>query len=739
MLGLPKGTIGNRFDKYFSYVHPDDLPVLHEMLSQGIRAFAGNKTAEYRMRKADGSILWVRSTIFANSQLDGVFGTTSDITERKAAQQAQLVSEERFRTLFKSSQDALMTLSPPSWRFSSGNPAALEMFGIKDQTTLTSYYPWDMSPECQPDGQLSADKFRGMIEIVIQKGSHCFECIHKRLNGEEFAATVLLTHMKLQGEILIQANVRDISDQKRAEAALQGSEKRLMRAEEIARFGHWELLLSEKKMHFSNGARRIFGFEGEDPSLPDIQRILLPEYCTRLDNALRELVMHGTPYDMEFKIQRPSDGQILDIHSLAEYDPAKRTVFGVVKDVTQRKMAEKALRESEISIRTIFEASTAGIIIVDTEGRIIQANQRMAELFACPLETIMGTLYPAVVHPDERPEGTNIMQEMMENRLDTISTERHYLRGDGSDFWGFMSGRRMVGSNGEFTGLLGIIFDITDRRHAENALRASEQEKAAILSGLRHVCVAYLDPSMRIIWINEAVQISLGFSMKEIRGNYCYEILQGLNEPCPGCTACKAAKTEHFQEGEVVTPDGKTWLSRSSIIKDADGRVQGVVHVAMNITKRKRAEEEIKSNLEELKRSKTLIQQSNSLLEAIMASPNNIAIFALDKDYRYLAFNQNHKKTMKVIWGADIEVGVNMLGYIIDPADRNKAKLNFDRTLAGEHLVIAEAYGDNDLQRRYYEDYYSPIRGEDTSFIGLTVFLFDITDRRRMEDELQQT
>ncbi|TFH49805.1 MAG: PAS domain-containing sensor histidine kinase [Methanothrix sp.] len=122
-----------------------------------------------------------------------------------------------------------------------------------------------------------------------------------------------------------------------------------------------------------------------------------------------------------------------------------------------------------------------------------------------------------------------------------------------------------------------------------------------------------------------------------------------------------------------------------------------------------------------------------------MASPNNIVVFALDKDYRYLAFNQNHKNTMLAIWGVDIEIGANMLDYITDPADRNRAKCNFDRALAGEHLVIVEAYGDNDLQRRYYEDHYSPIRGEDTSFIGLTVFLFDITDRRRMEEELQQT
>ena len=191
MLGLPEGTIGNSFEKYCSYVHPDDLPALQKMFYDGMSAFAGDITAEYRMRKADGSILWVRSRSSAHSQPDGritVFGTTIDITERRHAEQALLENEERLRTLlFERSQDALMTLSPPLWRITSGNPAAIEIFGIKGMTELTSFGPWDMSPERQPDGQRSTDKFREMIEIAMQKGSHYFEWIHKRLNGELFA------------------------------------------------------------------------------------------------------------------------------------------------------------------------------------------------------------------------------------------------------------------------------------------------------------------------------------------------------------------------------------------------------------------------------------------------------------------------------------------------------------------------------------------------------------------------
>jgi PAS domain S-box-containing protein len=283
-------------------------------------------------------------------------------------------------------------------------------------------------------------------------------------------------------------------------------------------------------------------------------------------------------------------------------------------------LLKKALRESELSLRTIFDTSSAGIIIVDTSGRIVQANRRMAELFACPLERIIGTYYPKLVHTDERQESCEIMRAMMEDIMDNTAKERHYQRFDGHDFWGFFSGRRMEETDGKLTGLLGMIFDISDRKRTENALRASEQEKAAILNGLRHVCVEYLTPSMKIIWVNDAVRKSLGMSVEEIRGKFCYEILQGINKPCQGCTALKSAGTGQIQEGELATPDGRTWLSRSSIVKDEQGQTQGIVHVAVDISKRKHDEETLQKANRQLQRA---IAHANDL--AMQAQTANVA------------------------------------------------------------------------------------------------------------------
>jgi PAS domain S-box-containing protein len=138
MLGLPDGTIGNSVDKYFSYVHPDDLPAVQEILSEGIRTLGKGKTAEYRLRKADGTTIWVRSRGSAYSHPDGrvtVFGTTSDITERKKAEETLRESEDRYRTVFSSACDGII-LQESTGRILTWNKTAERVFGINAEEAL---------------------------------------------------------------------------------------------------------------------------------------------------------------------------------------------------------------------------------------------------------------------------------------------------------------------------------------------------------------------------------------------------------------------------------------------------------------------------------------------------------------------------------------------------------------------------------------------------------------------------
>ena len=141
--------------------------------------------------------------------------------KRRQAEAQLLVSEEKYRLLFESSRDALMTLAPPSWRFTSANAATLQLFGMTSAAEFMALGPWDVSPERQPDGLFSCEKARQMISIAMREGSHSFEWEHRQIGGKTFTADVLFTRIEAGGLATLQATVRDITERKQAEENLR--------------------------------------------------------------------------------------------------------------------------------------------------------------------------------------------------------------------------------------------------------------------------------------------------------------------------------------------------------------------------------------------------------------------------------------------------------------------------------------------------------------------------------------
>jgi len=182
----------------------------------------------------DGRVRWMSTNglpmLEDDGTLAGYVGADADITERRNSEEAVRASEERFRVLFESSRDAMMTLEPPSWAWTSGNAATVDMFRARNEEEFITYRPADLSPERQPDGRASADKAKEMIETAMREGSHFFEWAHTRVDGEEFPATVLLTRMEYAGKVILQATVRDITEQKRAERDLRRAMEELEQA-----------------------------------------------------------------------------------------------------------------------------------------------------------------------------------------------------------------------------------------------------------------------------------------------------------------------------------------------------------------------------------------------------------------------------------------------------------------------------------------------------------------------------
>ena len=154
-----------------------------------------------------------------------VLGIARDITDRKKAEEKLRESEEKYRITFDSSLDALMMLDQQG--FFDCNTSTLKMFGCKSVDEFTKYHPADLSPSTQPDGTSSKQAAKAHINWAFDTGTDHFFWVHKRTDGTTFPADVLLTRIKLECRNVLQATVRDITEQKKAEEQLRKKSDRI--------------------------------------------------------------------------------------------------------------------------------------------------------------------------------------------------------------------------------------------------------------------------------------------------------------------------------------------------------------------------------------------------------------------------------------------------------------------------------------------------------------------------------
>lgn len=439
----------------------------------------GSAVFESRHCAKDGHIWPVEVAVSYWPQGGYMFAFLRDISARKAAEAALRESEASYRQLFESSQDAMCTLGAPDWRLRDVNRAAVRMFKADSAEQLLALGPWDISPERQPDGRSSAEAARERIKQAMEEGAAFFEWQHRRLDGEPFAADVLLTRVEQRGETQLQATVRDITDRKAAETAMAGLNQRLRTLIDTIPDLVWLKDVDGVFLACNTRFEALFGVpEAEIVGKTDYDFVPreLADFFRASD---RDAMEAGRPIlEGETEIVFASDGHRETVQALKApfHDGTGKLigVLGIARDITAIKASEAALRARERYIRALFDNFPFMVWLKDRDSRFLAANKQLAKVAgASSVEEVLGKtdldFWPPDMAEHFRADDRAVLASGRPKTVEEEITDLDHR------FW-LETFKSPVELDGEVIGTVGFARDISERRAAEAELKARNDE-----------------------------------------------------------------------------------------------------------------------------------------------------------------------------------------------------------------------------------------------------------------------
>jgi len=438
-----------------------------------------------------------------------VRGLAHDVTEQLRAEKALRASNERllhtagerertireltlFRTLLDQSNDAIKVIDPQSLRFLDVNEKACTELGYtRDELLAMTVY--DIDPGAN-------DSVVARVQQQFRDtGMAIMEAVHRRKNGTTFPVELNMRWVRLDREYSVSIS-RDITERKRAEEKLREFERVVENLEEMIAVvdrDHRYVLMNPACLKYRGKTK-------EQVAGRLVAEIVGTEFYETLIKEKLDECFSGKVVSYELKHTYPEMGErYLAIAYLPVEGPAGiDRAACVMRDITEQKRAEEAIRENELRFRAVYERSPVGITLVDSHsGRFLQANSKFCEITGRTEEELLKIDVGSITHPDDVGEGGEYLRRLAEEKLTNYEMAKRYLRPDGSVRWVRIQVVPMWGKGDKHRWHMGLVEDITERRQ-------SEQEIATLLQQLGDAKKKLTEEKL---YLEQEIDTELGF------------------------------------------------------------------------------------------------------------------------------------------------------------------------------------------------------------------------------------
>ncbi len=416
-----------------------------------------------------------RKTRFVeNSGKKFLVGSIHDLTERKQAETA-LQSQQLLLQTYLDNLPALFFVKDLTGKIVSVNKTFELLFQIKAEN-LIGKTDYDLHPPDEAAATIANDQW------VIQTGKTLqFEEPTPLPDGEHIFLSTKFALYDLNARIIGIAGISiDITERKQAEVALQENERLLRESQTTAHIGNYVTDLRTGIWRISEEMYSILGIEKPYPhTLEGFLAFIHPDSMTDFLAYYNKVESEKLPFDYEYKIIRFNDKAVRWVHGLGiiEYDaqlnPVRRV--GTIQDITVRKQAEEALRESKLLYQSLVDALPQNLYRIDRDGKLTFLNQKLLTEMGLALNDVLGKTAYDFYPPELARKYRQDDQQVIETGQPLTLIEENKVMTTGQSRFVEVIKIPIYDANGAISGIQGIFWDITARKLAEEALRESEE------------------------------------------------------------------------------------------------------------------------------------------------------------------------------------------------------------------------------------------------------------------------